>query len=120
MDKMDNTLQGVAGLQKREISIVSIIAIVYCAVAAGAFGVEEMIQNCGPGMTILFLVVLAFVWALPICFGVSELSSVMPCEGGFYYWTKKSFGEFWGFQVGWWNAVGFHVCGGSYLSLIHV
>ena len=117
MDKMDNTLQGVAGLQKREISIVSIIAIVYCAVAAGAFGVEEMIQNCGPGMTILFLVVLAFVWALPICFGVSELSSVMPCEGGFYYWTKKSFGEFWGFQVGWWNAVGFHVCGGSYIVL---
>ncbi len=37
----------------------------YCLVAAGAFGIEGMISDAGPGMTIVILCVLPFIWAAP-------------------------------------------------------
>jgi amino acid transporter len=112
-----NEVQGVAALKKRNYSIISIVSLIYCAVAAGAFGVEEMIQGCGPGMTIVMLVAIAVFWALPDCYRTAEMSSVLPGEGGYYYWAKKTLGEFWAFQIGWWGAVSYYVCGSTYIVL---
>ena len=36
------------------------------------------------------------------CLVASELGSVRPQEGGYYKWVQEAFGEFWGFQAGWW------------------
>ena len=55
-------LQGVAGLKKHDIKVSGIVFMLYCLVAAGAFGIEEMIPEAGPGMTILLLCVFPFIW----------------------------------------------------------
>ena len=34
---------------------------------------------------------------------VSELSSAMPEEGGYYVWVKRGLGNFWSVQEGWWT-----------------
>ena len=111
-------LQGVAGLKKHDIKVSGIVFMLYCLVAAGAFGIEEMIPAAGPGMTVLLLCAFPFVWAYPISSLVAECSSVMPSEGGVYVWVKEAFGEFWGFQTGWWATVSTYITNGVYVALV--
>jgi len=54
-------------------------------------------------MSLLLLAVIPLVWSLPIALVVAELASAMPEEGGYYIWVRRSLGEFWGFQEGWWT-----------------
>lgn len=120
MEKRETIKQhvdGVAGLQKRKMSAIGITFIIYCMTAAGAFGIEAMIPSCGPGLTILMLVVIPAVWAIPICLSVSELSAFMPEESGMYIWTKDAFGELWGFCMGWWGSLSVYLGMASYVVL---
>ena len=111
-------VQGVAGLKKHDIKVSGIVFMLYCLVAAGAFGIEEMIPEAGPGMTIILLVAFPIVWAYPISNLVAECGSVLPSEGGVYVWVKEAFGEFWGFQAGWWGTVSTYITNGVYVSLV--
>ncbi|NLD19114.1 MAG: APC family permease [Clostridiales bacterium] len=110
--------EGVAGLQKKKMNMWSIAFIIYCMTAAGAFGIEAMIPNCGPGMTLLILAVLPIIWVIPICLAVSELSAFMPEESGMYVWTKEAFGEAWGFCMGWWGSLSVYLGMASYVVLV--
>jgi len=98
-----NHVDGVAGLKRHNIKTPGIVFMIYCLVAAGAFGIEEMIPISGPGMTMLMLVLFPIFWALPISLMVAELGSILPSEGGAYVWAKEGLGEFWGWQVGFWG-----------------
>ena len=118
MSQQEPQLQGVAGLKKHDIKVSGIVFMLYCLVAAGAFGIEEMIPEAGPGMTLLLLCVFPFIWAYPISSLVAECSSVMPSEGGVYVWVKEAFGEFWGFQTGWWATVSTYITNGVYVALV--
>ena len=118
MNEQSTHVNGVAGLKKHDIKTSGIVFMLYCLVAAGAFGIEEMIPEAGPGMTILLLAVFPFIWAYPISSLVSECSSVMPSEGGIYVWIKEAFGEFWGFQAGWWATVSTYITNGVYVALV--
>lgn len=110
--------QGVAGLKKHDIKVSGIVFMLYCLVAAGAFGIEEMIPEAGPGMTIILLVLFPIIWAYPISNLVAECGSVLPSEGGVYVWVKEAFGEFWGFQAGWWGTVSTYITNGVYVALV--
>ncbi|MDR1572309.1 MAG: APC family permease [Clostridiales Family XIII bacterium] len=112
------TLQGVAGLKKHNMKVSSIVFMIYCLVAAGAFGIEEMIPESGPGITLTMLIVFPFIWAWPISNMVAEAGSVLPSEGGVYVWVREAFGEFWGFQAGWWNTVSIYITNGVYTALV--
>ena len=109
---------GVAGLKVVEMKTHSIVFMIYCLVAAGAFGIEEMISASGPGMTILMLCLFPVLWALPISEMVAELGSVLPSEGGAYVWTREGLGEFWGWQVGFWGTIGTWLSQATYVVLI--
>lgn len=111
-------MHGVAGLKKHDIRVSGIVFMLYCLVAAGAFGIEEMIPEAGPGMTLILLVAFPIVWAYPISNLVAELGSVLPSEGGVYVWAKEAFGEFWGFQAGWWGTVSTYITNGVYVALV--
>ncbi len=111
-------VHGVAGLKKHDIKVSGIVFMLYCLVAAGAFGIEEMIPEAGPGMTIILLVIFPIIWAYPISNLVAESSSVLPSEGGVYVWVKEAFGEFWGFQAGWWGTVSTYITNGVYVALV--
>ncbi len=115
---MSQQQHGVAGLKKHDMKVSSIVFMLYCLVAAGAFGIEEMIPESGPGMTLILLAVFPIIWALPISNMVAECGSVMPSEGGVYVWVKEAFGEFWGFQAGWWATVSTYITNGVYVALV--
>lgn len=92
--------------------------MIYCLVAAGAFGIEEMIPSSGPGLTLVMLIAFAVLWALPISNMVAELGSILPSEGGPYVWVKEALGEFWGFQAGWWATMSIYITNGVYVALV--
>ena len=91
--------------------------MIFCLVAAGCYGIEEMIPECGPGLTIIMLCVLPFVWGLPFGLVASELGSVRPQEGGYYKWVQEALGEFWGFQAGWWRTISIYIDNTLYVIL---
>jgi amino acid transporter len=73
----------------------------YCT--GGPFGLEDMITTSGPGMTLIYLLVIPFFWCIPVSLVSAELTTAMPVEGGFYRWVRAGFGDLWGFLAGWWN-----------------
>lgn len=105
------------GLKKHDIKVSTVVFMIFCLVAAGCYGIEEMIPECGPGLTIIMLCVLPFVWGLPFGLVASELGSVRPQEGGYYKWVQEALGEFWGFQAGWWRTVSIYIDNTSYVIL---
>jgi len=83
----------------------------------GPFGLEDMVTTSGPGMTLLYLLVIPFFWCIPVSLVSAELTTAMPVEGGFYRWTRSAFGDFWGFLAGWWNWSASFLLGGAYAVL---
>src|SRR4030081_3920378 len=83
----------------------------------GPFGLEDMVSTSGPGLTLIYLLVLPFFWCIPVSLVSAELTTAMPVEGGFYRWTRAAFGDFWGFLAGWWNWTASFLLGGAYAVL---
>ncbi len=83
----------------------------------GPFGLEDMVSTSGPGMTLIYLLILPFFWCIPVSLVSAELTTAMPVEGGFYRWTRAAFGDFWGFLAGWWNWSAAFLLGGAYAVL---
>ncbi len=89
------------GLKEHDVKLHTVVSIMYCLVAAGAFGIEAMIPESGPGLTLLMLCLLPFFWAAPQALVSAELGSAIPEAGGYYKWVQRGLGEFWSFQAGW-------------------
>ncbi|MDR0886264.1 MAG: APC family permease [Clostridiales Family XIII bacterium] len=79
----------------KRVGVLSVVGMFYAMCCAGAYGIEEMIPEVGPGLTVVMLVVLPFVWALPYSYICAELGSARPVEGGNIMWVKEALGEFW-------------------------
>ena len=107
----------VPDLKKTKFSLMGIIFFIFCAVSGGAFGIESIIPASGPGVTLVLLIVIPLMWALPMGLYVSELTNLAPVDSGPYVWMKMAFGEFWGFAFGLWMAVAWYLTGASYIVL---
>ncbi|MDR3225706.1 MAG: APC family permease [Clostridiales Family XIII bacterium] len=105
------------GLKKHKMSTFTVVFMIFALVAAGCYGIEDMIPESGPGLTLILLIVLPFVWGLPFGLVASELGSVRPQEGGYYKWVQEALGEFWGFQAGWWRTISIYVDNTLYVVL---
>ncbi len=97
------------GLKQHDMKISTVVFMIFCLCAAGAYGIEEMIPEAGAGLTIVMLLVLPIVWSTPFAFVAAELGSARPQEGGYYKWVQEACGEFWGFQAGWWRTISIYV-----------
>lgn len=86
----------------RKATLLQLIFLIYGVCAAGPYGLEEMVSTSGPGMTLLLLLVMPFLWGIPIALVTAELASAFPVEGGYYRWSRMAFGDFWAFQCAWW------------------
>ncbi|MFZ0640924.1 MAG: APC family permease [Candidatus Acidiferrales bacterium] len=98
----------------RQIGFLPLLAVFFGYTCGGPFGYEEIFKDAGPGMAILFLAIVPFFWSIPISLASAELNSIMPVQGGFYRWTRAAFGDFWGFQCGWWNWTGTFLLNSAY------
>ncbi|MDD2215544.1 MAG: APC family permease [Eubacteriales bacterium] len=105
------------GLKKHDLKVSTVVFMIFCLCAAGAYGIEEMIPETGPGLTLVMLIVLPFVWSTPLGLVASELGSARPQEGGYYKWVQEALGEFWGFQAGWWRTISIYIDNTLYVIL---
>ena len=85
----------------RKLRLIPLIAATYFMVSGGPYGLEDIIGKAGYGRGLLMLAIIPFVWSLPTSLMVGELASAIPAEGGYYVWTRRALGPFWGFQDAW-------------------
>jgi amino acid transporter len=93
------------------------VFVMFAYTTGGPFGMEEMVTTSGPGLTLLYVLVIPFFWCIPVSLVAAELTTAIPVEGGFYRWVRASYGDFWGFLAGWWNWSASWLLGGSYAVL---
>ncbi len=101
----------------RKAGLFYLVFVMFSYTTGGPFGLEDMVTTSGPGMTLLYLLILPFFWCIPVSLVSAELTTAMPVEGGFYRWTRAAFGDFWGFLAGWWNWSASFLLGGAYAVL---
>jgi amino acid transporter len=102
----------------RKLKLGAFVAVLYAYCAAGPFGFEDMIRTSGPGMSLLFLMIIPWLFALPMSLATSEMATAMPIEGGFYRWTRAAFGDFLGYQSGFWNWSGTFLMNAAYAVIL--
>jgi amino acid transporter len=105
-------------LRTVNIRLFAVVAMIFIFVSSGPFGIEDMVSSSGPGLTLLMLLALPVFWAMPMALVCSELGSALPEEGGYYAWTRRALGEFWGFQCGWWSWTCQWVDSAVYIALV--
>src|SRR6266404_4353273 len=101
----------------RKATLLSFVFVMYSYTTGGPFGLEEQVSSSGPGMTLLYHLLIPLFWCIPISLVAAELTTAMPVQGGFYRWVRAAFGDFWGFLAGWWNWTASFLLGGSYAVL---
>jgi amino acid transporter len=101
----------------RKAGLFYLVFVMFSYTTGGPFGLEDMVTTSGPGMTLIYLLVMPFFWCIPVSLVAAELTTAMPVEGGFYRWTRTAFGDFWGFLAGWWNWSASFLLGGAYAVL---
>ena len=108
---------GVRSLKRAQVRIITVFFMIYILVSGGSFGIEDMVSSSGPGLTLLLLILLPIFWSMPMALIASELGSALPGEGGFYVWTRRALGDFWGFQTAWWWSLSIFVDSSVYIVL---
>jgi amino acid transporter len=93
------------------------VFVMFAYTTGGPFGMEEMVTTSGPGLTLVYLLLIPFFWCIPVSLVAAELTTAIPVEGGFYRWVRAGYGNFWGFLAGWWNWSASWLLGGSYAVL---
>jgi len=78
----------------KKISLVPFVAVLYAYCAGGPFDYEAMVSTSGPGMTLLFILIVPWLFSVPMALASAEMATAMPVEGGFYRWTRAAFGDF--------------------------
>lgn len=108
---------GVKDVVAADVGVLSVVGMFYAICCAGAFGIEEMIPECGPGLTIVMLLALPVCWALPYSLICAEMGSARPVEGGNLMWVKEALGEFWFAIMVFCNVIWSLVCNTVYVVL---
>jgi amino acid transporter len=82
-------------------TLLPLVAITYCMVAGGPYGLEDLVSSSGYRNAVLLLLITPLLWSFPVTLMVSELSTAIPQDGGYYVWVRRALGPFWGFQEAW-------------------
>lgn len=85
----------------RTVTLWSLVALTYFAIAGGPEGTETMVQTAGPFNAILGILIVGILWSIPTAMMTAELSTAFPENGGFTLWVRAAFGDFFGEMAGW-------------------
>ena len=86
---------------RRTLTTIPLVFVMYFNTSGGAFTLEGLVAEIGPGIALLILLIIPVLWAIPETLIIGELASMLPEEGGYYRWVLRAFGRFWAFQNGW-------------------
>lgn len=116
-DNQVKVRSGVKDVIKSKVGVLSVVGMFYAICCAGAYGIEEMVPECGPGLTIVLLIILPLVWAYPYGMICAEMGAARPVEGGSLIWVKEALGEFWFAIMAFSNVIWSLVCNTVYVVL---
>ncbi|HUK30823.1 MAG TPA: APC family permease [Candidatus Acidoferrum sp.] len=89
-----------------KLTLLPLVAATFFMVSGGPYGLEDVIGSAGYSGALLILLITPILWSVPTALMVSELSTAIPEEGGFYIWVNRGLGKFWGYQESWLSLVG--------------
>lgn len=89
-----------------KLTVLTLAAATFFMVSGGPYGLEDVVQMAGYAGAIAILLITPLLWSIPTAMMVSELSSAIPEEGGFYIWVQRGLGRFWGYQETWLSLAG--------------
>ena len=90
-------------VMRRQLRLLPLVGLMFFTVSGGAYGLEDVVGSSGPGMGLLLIVITPLIWSLPAALMVAELGTMLPVEGGYYYWVKIGLGRFAGYLEGMWS-----------------
>jgi amino acid transporter len=105
------------GLKRVRMRLIVAVVFVFTLTCSGSFGMEDVVSSSGPGMTLIMILVLPFIWSVPLAFVSSELGAMVPEAGGLYRWIRRGMGEYWSFQAGWWWSLSLYVDSAVYVAM---
>ena len=82
-------------LKEKHVGFFPLLAIIWCCVVGGPYGLEDAILAGGVTWVCILLLILPWILNLPIGLLTSELASAMPQNGGYIIWVARAFGNFW-------------------------
>lgn len=62
-----------------------------------------MVSESGPGITLIVLIVMLFIFLVPVALVSAELTGRYAESGGNLVCVRTGLFEFWDFQAGWWT-----------------
>ncbi len=71
----------------RKASLFYFVFVMFSYTTGGPFGLELMVTTSGPGVSLIYLLILPLFLSIPVSLVAAELTTAMPVEGGFYRWT---------------------------------
>ncbi len=89
-----------------KLTLLPLVAATFFMVSGGPYGLEDVIGSAGYFGALLILLITPILWSAPTALMVSELSTAIPEDGGFYLWVNRGLGKFWGYQESWLSLVG--------------
>jgi hypothetical protein len=66
----------------RKASFFYFVFVMFSYTTGGPFGLESMVTTSGPGMTLLYLLLIPLFWCIPVSLVSAELTTAMPVEVG--------------------------------------
>jgi amino acid transporter len=87
--------------RQRNVTVLSLVAITYFAVAGGPEGTETLIQAAGPLYSVIGFAVVGVLWSVPMALMSAELTTAFPENGGYVLWVSAAFGAQTGEMAGW-------------------
>ena len=82
---------------RHRLGLAGLVAVMYLIVSGGPYGIEDAVGIAGPRLTLLLCAIVPLTLSLPTALMASELTALIPQEGGFYLWVKEALGPFAGF-----------------------
>ncbi|KAG8457234.1 hypothetical protein KFE25_009813 [Diacronema lutheri] len=93
---------GVARGDGRKIGLLGFVTIGFFWVHGGIYGNESLLHAAPPLYLFLMLLIVPFVYSLPIALIVAELASAWPEDGGYVVWVAQACGRTVGLHHGMW------------------
>ena len=88
---------------RKRLHVFQLAAVIFFTVSGGPFGLEPLFSYAGANASLILLLICPILWDIPAILTVLELNSMMPVEGGYYQWVKRSLGLRFAFYEGFWT-----------------
>lgn len=86
--------EGKGPKKEKSLSIVSLIAMVFFLVCGGSYGTEDLGGAIPPLFALLGIIIVPWLFSLPIALMTAEMATAMTSKGGFLVWIREGWGDF--------------------------